>query len=154
MFDVKAGVSGVLIDCEHTRFGDPILWKPLHDLYQVFFDKRSVCKTLNTGLVLSLSKGKGAKANNKDNYLGITLFPTLCKIYEMIILNRLETFAIQAGYFSEIQFGSQEGLFCIEASLTILETMNHMLERGNKMFSCFLDVWNLLMQCVDVQVIL
>ena len=88
---LKSGVSGVLIDYEHIRFGGLILWKLLHDLYQVFFDKSSVCKTLKTGLVLPLFKGKGAKANDKDHYRGITLFPTLCKIYEMIILNRLES---------------------------------------------------------------
>ena len=70
-------------------------------------------------------KGKGAKANNKDDYRGITLFPTLCKIYEMIILNRLEKFASQAGYFSEMQFGFEEGSGCIKASSTILETINH-----------------------------
>ena len=64
----------------------------------------------------------------------------LCKIYEMIILNRLEKFASQAGYFSEMQFGFQEGSGCTEASFNILETINHMLERGSKMFSCFLDV--------------
>ena len=29
---------------------------------------------------------------------------------------------------------------CTEASFTILETINHMLERGSKVFSCFLDV--------------
>ena len=29
---------------------------------------------------------------------------------------------------------------CTEASFTILETINHMLERGSKDFSCFLDV--------------
>ena len=87
-------------------------------------------------MVLPLFKGKGAKANNKDNYRGITLFPTLCKIYEMIILDRLEKCASKAGYFSEMQYGFQEGSGCIEASFTILETINHMLER----FSCFLDV--------------
>ena len=32
------------------------------------------------------------------------------------------------------------GIGCIEASFTILETINHMLERGCKVFSCFLDV--------------
>ena len=64
----------------------------------------------------------------------------LIKIYEMIILNRLEEFASQAGYFSEMQFGFQEGSGCIEASFTILETINHMLERGSKIFSSFLDV--------------
>ena len=58
----------------------------------------------------------------------------------MIILNRLEKFASQAGYFSEMQFGFQEGSGCIEAFFTILETINHMLGRGSKMFSCFLDV--------------
>ena len=81
---------------------------------------------------LTLFKGKGAKANSKDNYLGITLFPTLCKIYEVIILNRLEKFASQAGYFSEVQFGFQECSGCIEASFTILETNNYMLERGKR----------------------
>ena len=83
---LKSGVSGVLIDYEHIRFGGPILWKLLHDLYQVFFDKSSVCKTLKTGSVLRLFKGKNLKANSKDNYRGITLFPTLCKIYEIIII--------------------------------------------------------------------
>ena len=138
---LKPGVAGVLVDYEHIHFGGPILWKLLYHLYQVFFDKSSVCKTLKTGLVLPLFKGKGAKANNKDNYRGITLFPTLCKIYEtMIILNTLEKFASHAGYFSEMQFGFQEGSGCIETSFTILETINHMLERGSKMFSYFLDV--------------
>ena len=46
---LKPGVSGVLIDYEHIRFGGPIL-------YRMFFDKSSVCKTLKTGLVLPLFK--------------------------------------------------------------------------------------------------
>ena len=89
---------------------------------------------------MPLFKGKGAKANNKDSYRGITLFPTLCKIYEMVLLNRLEKFSADRGYFSELQFGFREGVGCIEASFTILETINHILERGSKVFSCFLDV--------------
>ena len=97
-------------------------------------------ENLKTGVILPLFKGKGAKANNKDNYRGITMFPTLCKIYEMILLNRLEAFAKQKGFFSEMQFGFQEGIGCIEASFTILGTINHILERGCKIFSCFLDV--------------
>ena len=83
---LKSGVSGVLIDYEHIRFVGLVLWKLLHDLHQVFFDKNSVCKTLKMGLVLPLFEGKRARANNKDNYRGITLFPTLCKIYEISIM--------------------------------------------------------------------
>ena len=105
MSKLKSGVSGVLIDYEHIRFGGPILWKLLHDLYHVFFDKSSVCNTLKTGLVLPLFKGKAPKQTIKIITVESHFSPTLCKIYEMIILNRLEKFASQAGYFSEIQFG-------------------------------------------------
>ena len=108
----------------------------IHQLFQGFFNKFSVCNDLKIGIILPLFKG-----NNKDNYRGITLFPTLCKIYEMILLNRLEKYAAQMGFFSEIQVGFQEGVRCTEASFTIItEAINHMLERGSKVFSCFLDV--------------
>ena len=62
------------------------------------------------------------------------------KIYEMVLLNRLEKFAEQQGVFSNMQFGFKEGVGCTEASFTILESINHMLERGSKVFGCFLDV--------------
>ena len=54
--------------------------KYLFQLYQKFFENCSVCESLKTGVILQLFKGNGSKANNKDNYRGITLFPTLCKI--------------------------------------------------------------------------
>ena len=98
---------------------------------------------------MPLFKGKGAKANNKDNYRGISLPSTLCKIYEMILLNRLEKFAIDNEYFSELQLGFREGVGCIEASFTILKTINHMLEWGSKVFSCFLDVRNMFRKAFD-----
>ena len=79
-FTLKLGVSGVEIDYEHLRFAGPSFWKLLFQLYQTFFNNFSVCDSLLTGVILPLFKGKGAKANNKDNYRGITLFPTLCKI--------------------------------------------------------------------------
>ena len=137
---LKPGVSGVVIDYEHVRFAGPVLWNFLFELYNEFFDRSSICESLKVGTILPLFKGKGVKANYKDNYRGITLFPTLCKIYEMVLLNRLEKYAERRGFFSNMQFGFQEGVGCIEASFIILETINHMLERGSKIFSCFLDL--------------
>ena len=58
----------------------------------------------------------------------------------MVLLNRLENYAKQNRLFSNPQFGFQEGVGCTEASFTILESINHMLERGSKVFGCFLDV--------------
>ena len=120
---LKPGVTGVLIDYEHIRFAGSNLWVLLHQLFQNFFEKFSVCDYLKVGVILPLFKGEGAKANNKDNYRGITLFPTLCKIYEMILLNRLEKCAAQIGFFSEMQFGFQEGVGCNEASFIFLRQL-------------------------------
>ena len=114
----------------------------MFELYNGFFDRSSLCESLKVGTILPLFKGQGVKANNKDNYRGITLFPTLCKTYEMVLLNRLVKYAERKGFFSKMQFGFQEGggVGCIETSFIILDTINHMLERGSKIFSCFLDV--------------
>ena len=106
---LKPGVCGVLIDYEHVKFAAHDLWILLQDMYQEYFESCMVPESLKSGIILSMFKGKGAKANNKDNYRGITLFPTLCKIYEMILLIRLDNFAAHKGFFSEMQFGFQEG---------------------------------------------
>ena len=102
---LKPGVTGVSIDYEHIRLARSNLWVLLHQLFQDFFEKFSVCDDLKVGVILPIFKGKGAKTNNKDNYRGITLFLTICKIYEMILLNRLEKYAAKMGFFSEMQFG-------------------------------------------------
>ena len=116
------------------------LWKLLFKLYHIFFINSLVPESVFAGVILPLFKGKGAKANNKDNYRGITLFPTLFKIYEMVLLNRLESFAKDKDLISDMQFGFREEVGCIEISFTILEAINHMIERGSKVFACFLDV--------------
>ena len=137
---LKSGISGITLDYEHIRFSGPTLWHfLLYINYTANFLNFSVSKSLESGLIMPLFKDKGAKANNKDNYRGITPFPTLCKIYEMILLNRLEKFAAQKGHLFELEFGFNysEGVGGTEASFTILETIKYMLERGSKVFSCF-----------------
>ena len=74
---LKMGISGVDVDCEHIRFAGPPLWKLLFKLYQNFFTNSSVPESVLTGVVLPLFKGKGAKADNKDNYRGITFLQNL-----------------------------------------------------------------------------
>ena len=107
------------------------------NLYQAFFLNHSVSADLKTGIILPLFKGKGAKTNNKDNYRGITMFPTLINIYEMFLLDRLEKFAGKNAYFSNLQFGFLEGVGRLGASFTILESINLTLD---KLIACFIDV--------------
>ena len=106
---LKLGASGVLIDYEHIRFGGPSLWQHLFQLYQALFLNYSVSADLKTGIILPLFKGKGAKANNKDNYRGITMFSTLTKIYEMVLLDRLENLRARMSIFRTYNLDSRRG---------------------------------------------
>ena len=55
----------------------------------------------------------------------------------MIILNRLEKFAKDKGYFSHFQLGFKAGTGCMEASFLINEAINHFVGRGGKVPACF-----------------
>ena len=90
-------VRGFWCFIRHIRFAGPILWNHLFLLYRDFFQTHTVPQNPTMGVILHLFKGKGAKESNKDNCRGITMFPTLCKIYEMILLSRPEVFAKQKG---------------------------------------------------------
>ena len=59
----------------------------------------------------------------------------------MILLRKLEQIAEGKGYFSHMQFGFSEGVGgCLEASYVISECIDQLLEKGGKVFACFLDV--------------
>ena len=68
------------------------------------------------------------------------MFPVIIKVFEVILLRRLENFAKEKGYFSHLQFGFSAGSGCSEASFVIMEAINHIKEREGKVFACFLDV--------------
>ena len=67
MLTVKTRVTGVSIDYEQIRLAGPNLWVLLHQLFQDFLNKFSVCDDIKIGFILPLFKGKGTKANSKDN---------------------------------------------------------------------------------------
>ena len=68
------------------------------------FESSAVPTESLTGIVLLLFKGKGLKASEKDNYRGITLFPVVIKVFEMVILKRLEKFANDYIFSSSVWF--------------------------------------------------
>ena len=83
-------------------------------------------------MILPLFKGKGLKACEKDNYRGITMFPVIIKVFEVIVLRRLENFAKEKGYFPHIQFGSSAVSGCSEASFVIMEAIDRIKKRRGK----------------------
>ena len=138
--NLEQGVTGIPFSYEDITFARPDLWFYVYKLYERYFSECRTCSSIKSAEILPLFKGKGTEANNKDNDRGVTIFPTLCKVYELILLRGLKRVANENNFFSHLQFCFEAGVCCIEASFTILEAINHFIERGSKMFGCVLDV--------------
>ena len=124
---------------EHLKSGGKQLWQVLSDLFLSMYSTHNVPSSLKIQLLLPIFKGKKLKASNKDNYRGITLFSVFCKVFELLLLDHLESIPQEQNYFSDLQFGFSNGVGCIEASYVISESVNQAVEQGDKVFACFLD---------------
>ena len=70
---LKQGLTGIPFSYEHITFAGPELWFYLFRLYERYFSEWRTCSSIKSGQILPLFKAKGTKANNKDNYRGITI---------------------------------------------------------------------------------
>ena len=125
---------------EHLKFGGKQLWQILSDSFVSMYSTHNVPSSLKIELLLPIFKGKTLKASNKDNYRGITLFSVFCKVFELLLLDHIESVAQEQIYLSDLKFGLSKGVICIEASYVISECVNQAVDQADKVFACFLDV--------------
>ena len=84
--------------------------------------------------------GKGLEAFEKDNYRGITLFPVIIKVFEVIFLRGLENFAKEKGYFSIFSLAFLPVLAVERLPLLLWRPLIILKKGRGKFFACFLDV--------------
>ena len=124
---------------EHVKFGGNLLFEVLTKIFNAVRELEYVTGAWSTGNIFSLFKGGKKNRFNKENYRGITLLNVVGKIFERLILNRwipkFETMGIPNNY----QFAYQADKSCTLASFVLQETINHNVERGSKVYCCFLD---------------
>ena len=104
------------------------------------YSTHNVPSPLKIQLLLPIFKGEKLKASNKDNYRGITLFSVFCKVFELLLLDHIESIAQEQNYFSDLQFCFSKGVGCIEASYVISESVDQAVQQGDKVSANFLDV--------------
>ena len=62
------------------------------------FHGSSVPSGLKAFVIVPFSEDKGLKASNKDCFCGISLFWALCKVFEMILLNKLKRLQVNRAF--------------------------------------------------------
>lgn len=85
--------------------------------------------------IISIPKDYKASLTSSDNYRGISLFNSMCKLYDNVIL-----YMYKGGFnTSDMQFAYKESHSTTLCTLIYKEVINHYLEYGSNVYSCLLD---------------
>ena len=122
---LKLGKSGGIdsLNPEHIYFGGETLKLWLKIILNRIFTLEQIPASLNEGLIIPVYKGKGKDPFQPDSYRGITLSSVICKLLEIILLQRLSPLLEEAGIPDFAQTAYQKGLSCTDAIFATQEAL-------------------------------
>ena len=94
---------------------------------------------LKRGLIVPIPK-PGKDSSIKDQNRGLTLLPTIYKLFEMVILDRERKWLCENNIISDLQGAAQESCSSAHVSLLLQETINYNLSKGENVYIAFLDI--------------
>ena len=136
----KAGGLDGLVN-EHFKYGGAALHNHLRALLNLMHNREYIPVCLKTGKVCTLLKDPLKPSSDPNNYRGITLLPVLLKLYERIILSRLEAWVAehQLDFPDCLQNAYRKGTSSLNVSFCLQEAIQYNMERGSKTYVCFID---------------
>ncbi len=124
---------------EHFKYAGRSVYLILSLLFNCIIRTETLPTDFVKGVTIPLFKGGKKDPLDRDDYRGITIQNVLCKIYDNIILLRCQKVLQEKLGICEIQFACKKGLSSVNASLSLQETVSHMLENGNHVYATFFD---------------
>ncbi|MES9881493.1 MAG: reverse transcriptase family protein [Sedimenticola sp.] len=131
-----AGIDSICY--EHLKYGGECVEQVLCKLYSAMLRFGYTPSRMKKGIIITLFKGGRKTKHDPNNYRAITLGSVVLKLYERVLLNRMEN-QIQPK-LNQLQGGFRKRLGCMMTSFTLRESINFAKENGSKLFVCFLDV--------------
>ena len=123
---------------EHIKHAGITLSPKLTRIFNALREFEIVSDSFVLGDIISLFKGGKKNRLNKDHYRGITLLNVIGKIFERLVLQRWLPVFETWGVPNPLQFAYQKNNSCINASFVLQEAVAHNVERGSKVYCCFL----------------
>ena len=139
MKDKKAaGYDGIV--AEQFKYAGP---KCIQIVTQLF---NSICKIekapfqFKQGVLIPIPKGDKDQSL-QDNNRGITLLPTVRKIFEKSLMNtKISKWVKENQIIDDLQGAAQDHCSSLETNWVVRETICHYLEQNSKVYVCMLDV--------------
>ena len=129
------GADGVYY--EHLVHGGETLLTVLSNLYSGMFLNSYTPNGMKEGIIVTLHKGGNKSKTDPNNYRAITLSSCILKVYERILLNRIQSdtnFTL-----CSLQGGFQKGMGCTQTSYLLSECIAFAKENKSKLYVCILD---------------
>ena len=124
---------------EHIIFGGDVLISLIAKLFSCMIKFAHTPIKMKKGVIITLFKGGNKDKTDPNSYRAITLSSVLLKLFESILLNRLEG---EGSYdnINAMQGGFQRGLGCMMTSFTFRECCSYTYENRSQLNIAFLDV--------------
>lgn len=106
-------------------------------LFNKIFSTGSAPSQWSMSSIFTLFKGKGSPYI-PDNYRAITLQPVLLKLYEQLLLGRLQVWTSREGLISPDQFAFQKARSTVDAIFTFQTLIDHFVYVTGKPLHCIL----------------
>ena len=85
--------------------------------------------------IISIPKNASGDLSNSENYRGITLCNSLCKVFDLLFIN----FNPDVQLSSNCQFAFKKNHSTNLCTLMLKETIAHYISRGSNVYACFID---------------
>lgn len=126
------------ISYEHIKYGGHKLMECVAKLFNTILQTETFPDKFKESITVTLHKGNGKPKSDPNNYRAISLLPTMFKLFEKVLMTRIEQTDIPAK-LHPLQHGFQKGKSCKLVSFIYQEAANYCQERHGTTYSCFLD---------------
>ena len=85
--------------------------------------------------IISIPKDNRGSMNSSDNYRGISLSNSICKLYDYVFID------LNMDYLKtdDMQFGFKNNHSTVLCTAVYIETINHYMNEGSDVYSCLID---------------
>ena len=119
----------------HLINGTPRLYVLLSLLFNIMLIHGYIPSDLLKSTIISIPKDNRASLSSSNNYRGISLFNSICKVYDYVVLylcgDKLQS--------SDMQFGFKSGHSTTMCSLVYRELIDYYVNGKGNVYSCLLD---------------
>ena len=127
------------LTAEHLKYAGKTANLIISTLFNGIMYHELIPQQFKKGILIPIPKEDKDKSK-QDNYRGITLLPSVRKLFEKVVLSKLSCWIREDKIIDNLQGAAQEKCSSLQTSLLVLETIARYQEQETSLYVCMFDV--------------